>query len=102
VYFRQNILLGSHLLKMSVGACRLQGIFMSDTEGEGRMRMFGPEINQVRKKLIKGRYLHRHEDLDFTGNMYEGVTKSFRTSRLERELQGLLLSAPKCGCIAIL
>jgi hypothetical protein len=33
---------------------------------------------------------------------YEGVTKSFRTGRLERELQMVELSATKCKCIAIL
>jgi hypothetical protein len=31
-----------------------------------------------------------------------GVSKSFRTSRLERELQMVQLSATKCSCIAIL
>jgi hypothetical protein len=34
--------------------------------------------------------------------MYEGVSKSFRTGRLERELQMLQLSATRCNCIAIL
>jgi len=33
---------------------------------------------------------------------YEGVTKSFRTDRLERELQMVQLSATRCSCIAIL
>jgi flagellar biosynthesis regulator FlbT len=33
---------------------------------------------------------------------YECVFKSFRTSRLERELQMVQLSATKCSCIAIL
>jgi hypothetical protein len=33
---------------------------------------------------------------------YEGVSKSFRTGRLERELQIVQLSATKCSCIAIL
>jgi hypothetical protein len=33
---------------------------------------------------------------------YEGVTKSFRTGRLERELQMVQLSATRCSCIAIL
>jgi hypothetical protein len=33
---------------------------------------------------------------------YEGVSKSFRTGRLERELQMVLLSATRCSCIAIL
>jgi hypothetical protein len=33
---------------------------------------------------------------------YESVTKSFRTGRLERELQMVQLSATTCSCIAIL
>jgi hypothetical protein len=35
-------------------------------------------------------------------SIYEGVSKSFRTGRLERELQMVQLSAIKCSCIAIL
>jgi hypothetical protein len=34
--------------------------------------------------------------------VYEGVTRSFRTGRLERELQMVQLSATRCSCIAIL
>jgi hypothetical protein len=34
--------------------------------------------------------------------VYEGVSKSFRTGRLERELQMVQLSATRCNCIAIL
>jgi len=33
---------------------------------------------------------------------YEGLTKSFRTGRVERELQMVQLSAITCSCIAIL
>jgi hypothetical protein len=33
---------------------------------------------------------------------YEGVSKSFRTGRLERELQMVQLSATRCSCIVIL
>jgi hypothetical protein len=33
---------------------------------------------------------------------YEGVSKSFRTGRLECELQMVYLSATRCSCIAIL
>jgi hypothetical protein len=36
------------------------------------------------------------------GMVYEDVSKSFRTGRLERELQMVQLSATKCSCIAIL
>jgi hypothetical protein len=35
-------------------------------------------------------------------SMYESVSKSFRTGRLERELQMVQLSATRCSCIAIL
>jgi hypothetical protein len=37
-----------------------------------------------------------------TGHKYEGVSKSFRTGRLERELQMVKLSATKCSYIVIL
>jgi carbonic anhydrase len=33
--------------------------------------------------------------------IYEGVTKTFRTCRLEREQQMVQLSATKCSCIGI-
>jgi hypothetical protein len=33
---------------------------------------------------------------------YKGVSKTFRTGRLERELQIVQLSATRCSCIAIL
>jgi len=35
-------------------------------------------------------------------NLYEGVSKNFRTGHLERELQMVELSTTKCSCIAIL
>jgi hypothetical protein len=34
--------------------------------------------------------------------LFDGVSKSFRTGRLERELQMVQLSATRCSCIAIL
>jgi hypothetical protein len=34
--------------------------------------------------------------------LYDGVSKSFRTARLERELQMVQLSATRCNYIAIL
>jgi hypothetical protein len=34
--------------------------------------------------------------------LYEGVSKSFRTERMKRELQMVHLSATRCSCIAIL
>jgi hypothetical protein len=42
----------------------------------------------------------RHFDVIYY--TYEDLSKSFRTSRLERELQMVQLSATTCGCIAIL
>jgi hypothetical protein len=33
---------------------------------------------------------------------YEGVSKSFRTGRLEQELQMVQLYVTRCSCIAIL
>jgi hypothetical protein len=33
--------------------------------------------------------------------MYEGVSKCFRTDRMERELQMVKLSATSCSCISI-
>jgi hypothetical protein len=35
------------------------------------------------------------------GNEHEGVSKTFRTGRLEREPQMVQLSATRCSCIAI-
>jgi hypothetical protein len=35
-------------------------------------------------------------------SVYKSVSKSFRTGRLERELQVIKLSATRCSCIAIL
>jgi hypothetical protein len=34
--------------------------------------------------------------------VYEGVSKSFRTGLVEREVQMIQLSATSCSCIAIL
>jgi hypothetical protein len=55
-------------------------------------------------------YLLSHETLTWlrpsldrrASRVYEGVTKSFRTGHLERELQIVQLSATTCSCIAIL
>jgi hypothetical protein len=38
----------------------------------------------------------------YGADMYEGVCKSFRTGRLERELQMVQPSVTRCSCIAIL
>jgi hypothetical protein len=41
-------------------------------------------------------------DQNFATEKYDGVSKSFRTGRLERELQMEQLSSTRCSCIAIL
>jgi hypothetical protein len=48
-------------------------------------------------------YLVMHRDnFTFSPLVYEGVSKRFRTGRLERELQMIQLSATRCSFIAIL
>jgi hypothetical protein len=47
-------------------------------------------------------WIENKEPLSHIKVMYEGVTKSFRTGHLERELQMVQLSATRCSCIAIL
>jgi hypothetical protein len=39
---------------------------------------------------------------EWKGYTHEGVSKSFRTGRLGREMQMVQLSATRCSCIAIL
>jgi hypothetical protein len=56
----------------------------------GRKR--GTDIPKLWNNEVKSDFINR----------YEGVSKSFRTGRLERELQLLQLSATRCSCIAIL
>jgi hypothetical protein len=51
-------------------------------------------------KLIKLHILHRTVIKYIP--LYEGVSKNFRTGRLERELQVVQLYANRCSCIAIL
>jgi hypothetical protein len=46
--------------------------------------------------------MHYIHILALTHSIYEGVSNSFRTYRLERELQGIQLSATRCSCIAVL
>jgi hypothetical protein len=46
--------------------------------------------------------IYSHYGKVFQIKVYEGVSKSFRTGRLERELQRVQLSATSCSCIAIL
>jgi hypothetical protein len=51
--------------------------------------------------MAMGSITVRHAD-SFAWQIYEGVSKSFRTGRLERELQMAKLSAIRCSFIAIL
>jgi hypothetical protein len=46
--------------------------------------------------------LHALNNLIIFGETYDGVSKSFRTGRLERELQMVQFSATRFSCIAIL
>jgi hypothetical protein len=48
------------------------------------------------------RQTKRLKELRVFGRKTKGVSKSFRTGRLERELQMVQLSATSCSCIAIL
>jgi hypothetical protein len=41
-------------------------------------------------------------EVNWTGSEYDGVSKRFRTGRLEQELQMVQLSATRCSCIIIL
>jgi hypothetical protein len=45
---------------------------------------------------------HIKNNVTDCNNVYEDVSKRFRTGRLERELQMIQLSATRCSCIAIL
>jgi hypothetical protein len=55
-----------------------------------------------RKFLLAWTGLKNHCHTTRFQPVYEDVTKSFRTGRLERKLQMVPLSANKCSCIAIL
>jgi hypothetical protein len=44
--------------------------------------------------------MHCHHNK--TSSQYQGISKSFRIGRMERELQMVQLSATRCSCIAIL
>jgi hypothetical protein len=44
----------------------------------------------------------KEEQKPFLRKIYVDVSKSFRTGRLERELQMVHLSATRCSCVAIL
>jgi hypothetical protein len=48
------------------------------------------------------RWIQHYEYIPLLHSVHEGVSKSFRTGRLERQLQMIQLSATRCSCIAIL
>jgi hypothetical protein len=53
--------------------------------------------------LFLWNYSPTDEERKFSiSSVYEGVSKSFRTSRLEREMKMVQLSATRCSCITIL
>jgi hypothetical protein len=62
------------------------------------------EICGAYDKLREAQCLKMYRFLKYTLwlKMLEGVSKSFRTGRLELELQMVQLSATRCSCIAIL
>jgi hypothetical protein len=62
-------------------------------------------LNTFQHVYVKWELLGRTCDASFLPSnvsLYEGVSKSFRTCRLERELHMIQLSATRCSCIAIL
>jgi hypothetical protein len=67
-------------------------------------------FNNNRSRLIKTCYnvftINKQQESAVqrsgTNGTCEGVSRSFRTDRLERELQMVQLSATRCSCIAIL
>jgi hypothetical protein len=59
------------------------------------------EYDLIKERWDKAQQMH--QKLQVTRfETYEGVSKSFRTGRLERELQTVQISATRCSCIAIL
>jgi hypothetical protein len=60
----------------------------------GRKSQYGETVRNI--KIQTGGQCYRHLE------KYDGVSKSFWTDRLERELQMLQLSAARSSCIAIL
>jgi hypothetical protein len=55
---------------------------------------------QTEKKILAN--TEKILEIEMERNEYERVFKSFRTGRLERELQMVQLSATRCSCITIL
>jgi hypothetical protein len=58
------------------------------------------------KRPFRKTRLRLEDDIEIVFGMkvvlkYEGVCKSFRTGRLERELQMVQFSATRCSCVAL-
>jgi hypothetical protein len=76
-------------------------VFTATAGGGGGSRVFGEGNSETHRR----RPLSSHEavrKLQCGEQSHEGVSKSFRTGRLERELQMVQLSATRWSCIAIL
>jgi hypothetical protein len=59
-------------------------------------------ISEKTMKFISHAFIPASNRFFRNSNRTEGVSKSFRTGRLERELQMVQLFATRCSCIAIL
>jgi hypothetical protein len=60
------------------------------------------QLTLCQLKVVGGGGRNRLLNLHLECSVYECVSKSFRTGRLERQLQMVQLSATRCSCIAIL
>jgi hypothetical protein len=68
---------------------------------DGRHRLESRPRHQL-LWIVRGQTDQRADRFQFLPAHYEGVSKTFRTGRLERELQMVQISATSCSCIAIL
>jgi hypothetical protein len=64
----------------------------------------GLSPDQKKKKCskFKQQVLAQYTEDKINKAFYEGLSKSFRTGRVEREMQMVQLSSTRCSCIAIL
>jgi hypothetical protein len=56
----------------------------------------------MKDRAIGNRLLSLMDKHSLLGNEDEGVSKSFRTGRLAREMQMIQLSATRCSCVGVL
>jgi hypothetical protein len=59
-------------------------------------------IENHARQIIFGDDIGSLNNSHHTAYVYEGLSKSFRTGRLERQLQMVQLSATRCNCITTL